>query len=175
MAGKKSTVRRDRYINRYRGRLTTGADSTTCVYSSFNTGMNVGRVDPMKWVITHFAMWPNGIVHVLPHASGQTVKAQLALGNQTALLDGDDMQLICEAAFLAHEASAVSYPESPWPLRGFLPAPVPVFAQSLTVLFDSAANVAGLQSKSMVYEIGYIMAPITQDEIVEYLSAFGQV
>jgi hypothetical protein len=171
------TPRRDRFINRYRGRLTTNSDATSAAYESFNTGMNVGRTDPMKWVITHFAMWPNLVIQAYPYAAtGDIVKVQLCIGNQTAILNGDDMQVICEGSTAqVPGADATAQRSQLWPIQGYLPAPVPVFAQSLTVLIDALTNQTGMQSKEFVYEIGYVQAPISQDEIVEYLSAFGQV
>lgn len=174
----KSTVRPDRFINRYRGRLTTGSDATVVAVESFNTGMNVGRADPMKWIITHFAMWPNLVTLAgTYHTSTQMIKIQLAIGTQTAQLNGDDMQVICEGCISGTVgADATGWaPEMHWPIMGFLPSPIPVFAQILTVSIDCAANATTMQSKEMVYEIGYVQAPISQNEIVEYLSAFGQV
>jgi hypothetical protein len=174
---RKGGAPRDRFINRYRGTVVMPADSTTGIWESFNTGMNVGRENPTKWVITHFAVWPGAAAAfpvVEPYGATQLLKAQLCIGTQAAFLQSDDMQVICDGAISEHFTTSggwVFY----WPLQGFLPSPIPVFAQMLTVGIRSAVNDPGIAGETFVYEIGYVTSPIAQDEIVEYLSAFGQI
>lgn len=173
---KKSAGRRDVFVNRHRGRLTTGA-AGALVAESWNTGMNVGRSDPFKWVLLDFRVVPNyaaftTITGTAP-AAGFFTHWQLCIGTQTAMIPSDDMQLICDIGWtpIINTQGAASIT---WPLSAGLPGPIPIFAQTLTVMEDHF-NSAALNGIEMGYELDYIAAPISQNEIVEYLSAFGQV
>lgn len=175
MAAKSSAVsHKERYINRYRGRFTTGANATTVVTESFNTGMNIGQANPYKWVITHFAWWPNKATYASPWGAAQAACVQLLLGNQSALLEADDAQVVCEAKAVCAYATNGGVGFN-MPIVGFLPSPIPIFSQALTVAYAAATNDTALQSKEIAYEIGYVTAPIEQSEILEFLAAMGQV
>jgi len=174
---KKKTAVRDRYINRYRGVVTMPANSTTGVHSTFNTGMNIGRADPIKWVITHFAMYPGSggsFTDVQPYGASQTLRIQLAVGTQTGFLQSDDMQLLCEGAVSEHFTTSGGWVMH-WPIQAYLPSPIPVFSQALTVGIRSALDEPLLAGELFAYEIGYVIGSVEQGEILEYLAANGQV
>lgn len=174
----KSTVKRERFINRYRGKLVLATPATDPAVFSWNTGMNVGRADPYKWVITHFAVWPNYLMIMTPIAATdthQTIKAQLQIGTNADLMSDDDMQVVATAQCQGWHLGDSALQQNGPPLQGYLPSPIPVFAQTLTVAVKALANSANLQGQHMAFEIGYVAAPIAQDEIIEYLAAFGQI
>lgn len=171
----KSSVKRDVFVNRVRGRLAFGANPSTPVFETFNTGMNVGRTDPMKWIILGCTLQPDPLSATLPsYTSTSHLIAQLMIGTQDAMLNADDMQVVATG----HKqwtaiTSGLSFID--WPMSMNIPHPIPVFAQALTIGMDGVLDATGTDSVDFYYEIQYLRASISQNEIVEYLAAFGQV
>jgi hypothetical protein len=170
---KHSTVR-DVRPNRYRGRLTAAA-AGGFAGEQITTGMNVGRTDPFCWEILWAFVAPNDLDDNDAPLDTSEMIFQLTVGTQAALLNKDDMQVIASADYGFYAAGAASHQWSnPWPLFLVMPAPITAFAQTLTVGLQTA-NTATFNSNEFYYEIGYLMRPITQGEIVEYLAQYGQV
>jgi hypothetical protein len=170
-------VRPERFVNRYRGEITSGANSATAVAATINTGMNVGRADAFKWVLLGASLMPkHDELGVVIAASGTTnaFHAQLCIGTQAAFLDGDDMQVICEG----HKSNywiTSGVAAHDWPMVLDVIYPLPVFAQTLTLLIKTNVDNAQLQNFVWTFTLWYVMQGIAQGEIVEYLAAFGQV
>lgn len=167
--------RRDVFANRKRGVLTFGADATTVQVDAFETGMNIGQLDPYKWIILGASIgavsYTNGLAN--PAIANTGFYAQLALGNQTGQVDPDDSQAISSVSFASDfdtsGANAVNLP-----LVFPILSPIPVFSKEITVSIRGT-NSAAINSTAWYYEIWYVTAPIGQDEILEYMAAFGQV
>lgn len=179
MAKRRSSggVKAERFVNRYRGEITSLADATTVVAVTVNTGMNVGRASAFKWVLLAAELMPKHDsfpIVVGASAEQQGLKAQLCIGTQTAFLDGDDMQVVCEAARGGYMYTSGGM-DQPWPLMFDVAYPLPVFAQTLTMLLKSGVDHAGLDSVTYTFTLWYVMQGINEGEIVEYLAAFGQV
>lgn len=165
-------VKREKYANRYRGRLTFGASAATGVQESFNTGMNIGAGSAYKWTLLAASIQPNTFAGlVVP--STFSLQAQLAIGNQTGMLDQDDMQCISTVARSTY-VSAGGANAIDWPLVFPIHSPIPVFAQALTISLVGT-NVATLNSIEFAYDLWYVTSPVNKDEMLEYLAAFGQV
>lgn len=175
MPKKGSTQKRDQFVNRVRGRLAFGADPSTAVFESFNTGMNVGRSDPMKWIILGASVMPDALSATqVSFTAASELTVQLSIGTHTAMLNSDDMQVVAQGCrnwrIVTEGASFLE-----WPLQLHIPYPIPVFAQTLTIGMDGWTDGTGTDSVDFYYEIQYLRAGISQNEIVEYLAAFGQV
>lgn len=177
MGKKRAAVRKDVFVNRIRGRLAFGANAATAVFESFNTGMNVGTNDPMKWIILGAHISPNvgGTDNAnFPEPAAEVLCTwQLMIGTQDAMLDCDDMQVVASGhkGQILTTSGATDYN---WTIPLDIRHPIPIFAQTLTVGMR-AHNVAAINSSNWYYEIQYLRASISQNEIVEYLAAFGQV
>jgi len=174
MAKRAARSKADVFVNRVRGRMTFGADASAVITETFNTGMNVGRSDPMKWIILGAFISPNVQSANSPAISNEfNVRTQLCIGTQDAILDDDDMQVVSSGQ--KHYYGVTSGFEVWDPTINLnIRHPIPVFAQALTIMMI-AANVAEVNNTEWYYEIQYLRASITQNEIVEYLAAFGQV
>ena len=173
---KRRAVKKDQFVNRVRGSIQLAAAGGGSV-ESFNTGMNVGREDPMKWVILGgFLQWDINRNSAFCDLAGQDnhLAMQLCIGTQTGILDADDMQVVGTGQTQTELVTQGGMSSSQVIARLEIPYPIPVFASVLTVVAYSA-NIATLNSKYCYYEIQYLRAGISQNEIVEYLAAFGQV
>jgi hypothetical protein len=153
--------------------LAFGADSSVAVFESFNTGMNIGQRDPMKWIIVGASIGPAGVGDVPSVTDAGSYEAQLSIGTQAAMLEPDDMQVISSLTFMFDVLTSGAHCWQ-FPFRFPILSPIPVFAQTITVGMDGT-NVAALQNFDYAYEIVYFTAPIVAGEIEEYLAAFGQV
>jgi len=174
MAKRRPTAKRDVFVNRVRGRITFEAPATTEVFETFNTGMNVGRSDPMKWILLGAFMAPNGAQANAPAVTAEMgLHAQLCIGTQDAILDSDDMQVIADAwrHMQLTTSGGLVWDDR---VKFAIDHPIPVFAQALTIGIVGLNDVQ-LNGTEWYYEIQYLRASITQNEIVEYLAAFGQV
>lgn len=165
---------RDLYANRHRATLTFGADASTAIYETFETGMNVGQQNPMKWVILGASIQPK--YNTVPAAialTDVTFKAQILLGEQSAMVDPDDSKLITSCCF-TFDIETSGGLNMIWPIVFPILSPLPVFSKQLTFAI-LGANKACLNSTAWGIELWYVTAPIAQEEIVEYLAAFGQL
>lgn len=169
----KRQMRKQIYADRYRGRLSFGADASTTVYESFNTGMNVGRETAYKWTLLGATVGPANVDDVPTIASGGQFQAQLLIGTQTALVEVDDMQCISDVK-LSNPLVTNGGAFQVFPLAFPILSPLPVFAQVITFAMKGA-NVAALNSKEWAYELWFMPTPTNETEMVEYLAAFGQV
>jgi hypothetical protein len=170
---KRSTVRKERFANRYRGTLTFGADASVYQHDTFNTGMNVGQSSAFAWTILGVTIGPNDYTDIDEAANSGAFIAQLAIGAQDAIIDQDDMQAVSTKTMHASAAAGSSFFYE-FPLVFPILSPIPVFAQQLTIGMQ-ATNVALFNSDTWAYEIVYVQTPVSQQDIVEYLAAFGQV
>lgn len=167
-------ARREMYANRARHRATFGADASAVAYVSWETGMNLGQNNPMKWVILGATVQPLDSTFPADAASnGGSYRAQLQIGENTDMIDADDPQLISQCGFVTDISTngglAVVFPVV-FPVL----SPIPTFCNQMTFCMQSA-NLGAYNSTAWILEVTYVWAPIDQDEIVEYLAAFGQL
>lgn len=167
--------RRDVFANRTRQSVTSGADASTAVFDTWETGMNVGQADPTKWVILGASATPkpSEVPAALTSGTDIRISLQIMIGEQTAMLDPDDMQLVSQCSWSC-DVLTDGCTNAKFPLVFPILSPIPVFAHQMSIGVVGT-NVAVLNSKTWYVDIWYVTAPIAQDEIVEYLAAFGQI
>lgn len=170
----KAQRRRQKYPDRYRARVTFAADSTTWVYTTFNTGMNLGARDPFIWAILGVHLYPTNGPATPGILDGGGVLWQLALGAQTARLDLEDNQVVVQAGWSV-DVSTNGGMALHWPSKAAIVGAIPTFAAQLTFGMNAKSNDAQYQSQPWTFEIIYVPQAANTADVVEYLAAFGQV
>lgn len=165
----------DMFANRVRGEITFGASAADAVYDHIKTGMNVGQLGAYKWVVLAAHIQPaTDQGHVNLGDSSTFVQAQIAVGEQVLLEDQSDAKVVSHCRYSGDITGGAGMTAWPWPLRFPIHAPIPVFASNLSVLLQGT-NIASMNATKWSYEIWYITRPISNNEITEYLAAFGEL
>lgn len=169
----KRGAKREQFANRYRGRLSFGADASAAVFESFNTGIAVSGNNPWKWVILWCDIGPANVEDVPLTVDGGKFKSKLMMGTHTSMVEDDDMQCIAHVAHCNDiSASGAVYAEFPMAMN--IHSPIPVVSSVLTIGMV-AINTAIYNSLEYSYEIGYMATPTTPNEVTEFLAAFGSL
>jgi hypothetical protein len=169
---KRRSASKDVYANRYRGRLSFGADASTAVYESFNTGISMTGMQPHKWDILWFSMQPAHADDAPVVCEDGTLEFQLAFGTHTALLEPDDMQCVASGAFINDNVPNGGGGAYSFPIYAGIRAPLVCLSSVLTVLMV-ATNQTPFNSKEWMYEIGYLTRPTSANEAAEFFAQVG--
>ena len=168
---KRRSANPDRYANRYRGRLSLAAAAATAVFESFNTGLSMTGQAPHKWDILWFSIMPNTVAAAPGHATDSALLFQLMYGTQVAMLNGDDMQLVCGGVVDTDILTSGAGPFL-WPAYAGVRSPIPCLASVLTVGLQAITD-AAYNSTEWVYEIGYVTRPAAVNEAAEFFASVG--
>ena len=164
---------RQQFADRYRGRISFGSNASTAVFETFNTGMNVGARDPYKWVLIGACIGPNSSDDIPVLNDPCDYFAQIAIGTQTAFLNGDDMQVVTQVGWMGDVATSGGFACN-FPYIFPVLSPLPIFASQITIGMQGV-NGTSHNDKEWWYELVYVPSPTQPDEVVEYLAAYGQV
>lgn len=160
---------RDMFPNRHYETWNAGAALTTCTYSSFD--LIAGGIAPyMAWMIERVEFAPAVLLNA-GFTSPVTTRFQLCTGEQTALLQSDDENVVCTKDLivgLATNGGVVIQCPLTWM------GPVLVAARKMTVLMDSGADFpTAWQSQKMICTIWFRWVEMNQDTWYEVMQAKG--
>ena len=167
-------IRRDVFVNRRRNEVTFGADASVVVTDEIDTGMNPSLGEPFKWILVGGWVGPANFSDQPDSNMGANdiqFECQLAMGQQTALLNADDAQLLTRLLWSTHKTTEGCYNQI-WPQPLPITYPMPVYARELTFMMK-AENNAAFNNLNWCWELLYFTAGIKDGELLEHLAHMG--
>ena len=164
--------RREQFVNRRRVRASFGANATTIVATEITTNMITDTANPYKWVVLGATMQPekNDDIPALADST-LALTSQLCIGSQTAELNGNHTNLIASLK-IGMDVGTSGGPLNSMVYPFDIMYPLPLYCKTITWLMDGA-NTATLNSTDWFLTIYYVTAGISDDEMREYLQAYG--
>lgn len=167
----------DVFVNRFRKRIAFSATATTVNCHTFDTFMNISKAagHRQKWILLGGFIRPNGqALADSPTLNSAEVNmvCQLCVGEQTAMLESDDPEVICEAHMQFTNNTSGGQTVN-WPVPFDLVHPFPLLARQITFNLIGSTTYNG---EEFYVELHFVGANVQgSDEAFEMLEATGQI